>query len=340
MVQDARLHTAEQVRAVKQRWNRTWARKAPEHPLSYWTTTETKSAGLGILCTPHVSSKVRPWQRESWTNRVMAVEFDGWLLVNIYAPIDQAERLEFFSDLDPWLRHHESIILGGDFNCVLNRQQDRVTGRKPSTASCESPYLQEMLQGLELTDAVSLKYQLDEEDVDHDPLHHYSFWRKDGASRLDRFYVKGQPYAAVQWVEALPPAHNSDHYEVRLEHSLGHRRHQRSHRPIQHPIVSGRPERVREALGQGLHKLLDAFDNGGNPVGQWDKLVADIQNLIRDTSRQDRKQTQRYFENLRAATRKPTASRAEHQKDLDATARLRAARSFGDSIQQSPETAR
>ncbi|EGZ13377.1 hypothetical protein PHYSODRAFT_510634, partial [Phytophthora sojae] len=114
-----------------------------------------------------------------------------------------------------------------------------------------------MLQGLELTDAVSLKYQLDEEDVDHDPLHHYSFWRKDGASRLDRFY-----------------------------------------------------------------------------------LVADIQNLIRDTSRQDRKQTQRYFENLRAATRKPTASRAEHQKDLDAAARLRAARSFGDSIQQSPETAR
>lgn len=30
----------------------------------------------------------------------MAVERDDWLLVNIYAPVDPNERLEFFSDLN------------------------------------------------------------------------------------------------------------------------------------------------------------------------------------------------------------------------------------------------
>lgn len=35
MVQDARLHTVEQVQKAQRRWSRTWQRTAPEHPLSY-----------------------------------------------------------------------------------------------------------------------------------------------------------------------------------------------------------------------------------------------------------------------------------------------------------------
>ena len=52
------------------------------------------------------------------------------IMANIYAPSGgtrQKERKSFFSKLEDTLRdlNSENIILGGDFNCVLNNELDR-----------------------------------------------------------------------------------------------------------------------------------------------------------------------------------------------------------------------
>ncbi|ETI57722.1 hypothetical protein F443_00006, partial [Phytophthora nicotianae P1569] len=54
---------------------------------------------------------------------------------------------------------------------------------------------------------------MEAEETDRDPRHFYTFWRKEEASRLDRFYVKGEPLQLMQWVEVKEPAYNSDHQE-------------------------------------------------------------------------------------------------------------------------------
>lgn len=69
----------------------------------------------------HFSQTRAPVKDQSLATRKldMAVELDGYLIVNIYAPANKLEQPQFFQDLEPWLSHHKSIILGGAFNCVL-----------------------------------------------------------------------------------------------------------------------------------------------------------------------------------------------------------------------------
>ncbi|OWZ04922.1 LOW QUALITY PROTEIN: hypothetical protein PHMEG_00023087 [Phytophthora megakarya] len=40
----------------------------------------------------------------------------------------------------------------------------------------------------------SPKAEVDTEFDAPDPLHHYTFWSNEGATRLDRFYVNGEPF--------------------------------------------------------------------------------------------------------------------------------------------------
>ncbi|OWZ11785.1 hypothetical protein PHMEG_00015143 [Phytophthora megakarya] len=311
-----------------------------ENPLSYWTITETRSAGVGILCSPKVSCKIKPWREEEWTSRIMAVEVDKWIVVNVYAPSDKGKKPAFFKELNRWLKHHEGVIVGGDFNCVLRPNKDRVVARKPSTAGCESIELKELVDIHELTDAVEMNRDLDMEEEDNDPLQHYTFWRKDGASRLDRFYVKGEPMLVTQWVDVLNPAHDSDHQEVRLELATGTPQSRIHSMKPYYPIRSGRPQRIRDKIEANLVPLLDRFESSDHPVAEWDKLVTEIQETLRVTRSRDIQQTDRYFKTLRAETRIPRSTRGEIMEDLAKSARRHASRSFGQRLIGSPEEIR
>ncbi|OWZ18255.1 hypothetical protein PHMEG_0007682 [Phytophthora megakarya] len=282
-----------------------------------------------------------PWQQDRWTSRIMAVEMDDWLIVNTYAPALNAERKK---SLELWLQNHDSIILAGDFNCVLRPGRDRITNRKPSTAPWESRELKTLIDNGDFSDAVDLKYYLqtdfDTEEEEMDPLNHFTFWCKEGASRLDRFYVKGEPFTYAQWLDVIEPAHDSDHHEIRFELKSNSLKPPRSKAPSHYPIPSGKLQRIRKSIEDQLVPLLEKYEQSKNPVGEWDELVSTIQKLLNDVRKQDRTQTQSYFQKLRAESRVPGQSRKEIVADIAQKAGDRAARSFGKSLRGSEEETR
>ena len=46
-------------------------------------------------------------------------------MINIYAPNDELDRVRFFNNISSWINHEEEILIGGDFNCVLDSIKDR-----------------------------------------------------------------------------------------------------------------------------------------------------------------------------------------------------------------------
>ncbi|OWY95006.1 hypothetical protein PHMEG_00035110, partial [Phytophthora megakarya] len=187
-VQDTHLKTEKDIEEVTAMWNRVWGVKDPTHPLSYWTKMGGGSGGVGILLQPSIAAHASPWRKMEWTSERIAVSFRGWTMINIYAPVEKTVQKEFYRDLQKWSNAAQPIILGGDFNAVLQPAIDRITQGLPSTKSCESAELDELVDRLDLIDAVHLTTHADDDSVP-DPLTHYSFWRNNSASRLDRFYL-------------------------------------------------------------------------------------------------------------------------------------------------------
>ena len=50
---------------------------------------------------------------------------DQYKVINIYSPNDEYERVKFINKANDWIDPDKELILGGDFNCVLNSDKDR-----------------------------------------------------------------------------------------------------------------------------------------------------------------------------------------------------------------------
>ncbi|KAE8983964.1 hypothetical protein PR001_g23309 [Phytophthora rubi] len=252
----------------------------------------------------------------------------------------KAERERFFEDLAPWLTNHTSIVLAGDFNCVLNPARDRVKHRRKSTGPTESVMLERLKNRFDMTDAMNLVSHVEDEQDEHDPLNYYSYWKHDGASRLDRFYVTGEPYDQVQWVEAVEAAHDSDHREVRMELSSRGAGSNTEQSSVVYPIHTGRPQRVHDAIAAGIGKLMDTYETSKHPVKDWDGIITGLQRLLQDVKLADARQRKRYFANLRASTRNVFSSQAEIRTYEQEAGKRKATRSFGSNLQVSEENTR
>lgn len=57
----------------------------------------------------------------------------NYRVINVYAPNDEGDRNIFFDELYPICITQRNIILGGDFNCVLNIQLDKIGGNPLSS---------------------------------------------------------------------------------------------------------------------------------------------------------------------------------------------------------------
>ncbi|KAF4143028.1 hypothetical protein GN958_ATG03182, partial [Phytophthora infestans] len=219
--QETNHHTTEEKEEIRKQWKRAWQLEKTKNPLSHWQLSQTPFSGMGILVSPTISDRVKPWNQASWTEMIMAVEMDEWLIINVYAPAKKKEQPHYFKDLEQWLTQHDTIILGGDFNCVLRPSRDRITKRIPSTAACESLPLKHLMNKYDMTDGVELHHDLEEEDEKIEALRYFTRWIKDGASRLDRFYVKGDAFQATQAVQVTDAAHDSDHQEKNGPKTIG-----------------------------------------------------------------------------------------------------------------------
>ena len=120
-------------------------------------------------------------------------------ICNIYAPCDPAKRVEFFNSLFYHIRGSESIILGGDFNCVLN-QKDKSGDSLNSTCFVGKKELCTILRSFSLIDSW-LK-------VNSDKGHTWFHLGKQQSSRIDKIYV-GDNFNVIKSVTI--PFHFSDH---------------------------------------------------------------------------------------------------------------------------------
>jgi endonuclease/exonuclease/phosphatase family metal-dependent hydrolase len=116
------------------------------------------------------------------SGRAIAAEFKGIWLLNIYAPSGAAKRKEreqlFNTDLTYLLRAApEKMILGGDFNCVLDKND--TTGHF-NYSRC----LAQLIQGFTLRDAWA----------NNPAVQAYAHYSNTGASRLDRIYISHTIY--------------------------------------------------------------------------------------------------------------------------------------------------
>jgi endonuclease/exonuclease/phosphatase family metal-dependent hydrolase len=255
--------------------------------LSMWSSGDHRKAGVAILVHPHGQTRaVVPWREELWTqNLIMAqgeISQTTFIFVNIYAPTEARERKAFF-DLLLKVDFPVStpLIMGGDFNCVVEHGLDRVG--KSSTKDEGSKQLSTLLEKLGLTDA-NYHYQNAEgvstglaKYVATQHTFFYSAGSDDRVScRLDRFYISAE---AEKWVKAVntePPPTRSDHLGV-LIHLQPPLQSARIHkRPSCYP-----PPHYAKAVTDNMVKtrILELRDElrgkvAGRSVDRWDQFKA------------------------------------------------------------------
>ena len=135
-------------------------------------------------------------------NRIQTAQLGRLNLMNIYAPSgseNKYARREIFNQ--PVLRWYSSVhpnlpLAGGDYNCVLGRNDARYNAGKKSCVG-----LQTLVNTFNLSDAFRFLYPDKVE---------YTFHRADSASRLDRFYAPQFMLPYIHSVQHLPQSY-SDH---------------------------------------------------------------------------------------------------------------------------------
>ena len=126
-------------------------------PLSYWHPTPTAAGGVAILL--HPQSRLRslqPLWEDWWSAQFIAlagrVDGDDVVLMCLYAPINKKVREKLYRRLRQRRPPVRIIMVGGDFNCVLDEERDC---SRHSTTNTDSPELRQLLQDWQLIDAIS-----------------------------------------------------------------------------------------------------------------------------------------------------------------------------------------
>lgn len=115
--------------------------------------------------------------------RVLRVDFSiaglHFSLVNVYAP--NRDRASFFASLSQFLPQGRSVLLGGDFNCILDSRRDQSNS---SVSRLEgSAVLQQLMHDFHLADAWRVKHPSLLE------FTHVATADRSSAARLDRWLV-------------------------------------------------------------------------------------------------------------------------------------------------------
>ncbi|KAM9316078.1 uncharacterized protein PAF06_007036 [Gastrophryne carolinensis] len=182
------------------------------HGPSYWSGGgENRNVGVAILIRGNrftVDSV-----QELVCGRLLLVD-GSWAgepirLINVYAPVEKNERMEFFHTLRPYLATTRAVVLAGDFNCPL--EQDGRSTNSSAKLDKTSKLLREMVNEASLKDAAGAKGT---------GSANYTWSRSDGSvcSRIDFVFTSR---AVRQKSSSLVPCFFSDHRAVYFQGELG-----------------------------------------------------------------------------------------------------------------------
>ena len=132
-----------------------WGKQIGTHTL-YYTTGTNRSRGNIVLIKKEYREKTNVIIQN---DRILLVEFETkdrlFLVLNIYAPQGTREKIRFFEQLQTIIENHatqqHSLILLGDFNVALDKEQDIITGESHHQNEIDS--FKHLVSSLELTDS-------------------------------------------------------------------------------------------------------------------------------------------------------------------------------------------
>ncbi|KAF1335371.1 Rxlr effector protein, partial [Globisporangium splendens] len=130
-LQETRITTAKEERRLRHYWNRIWGITNLDEPTSFWSIHPDATGGVAILTNPKTISETQLIEESKWTNRTVAIKSEGVVWINVYAPNKKSEREHFFRRLNEELQiHRAAAVLGGDFDCVIDKQRDCAVQRE------------------------------------------------------------------------------------------------------------------------------------------------------------------------------------------------------------------
>lgn len=147
------------------------------------------------------------------SSRGIAIDVFDYSIVNLYAPSGtqhRAERHDFFvNELPKLLLGRSEKIIGGDFNCII----DRSDASNPNYENICLP-LKSLVHAMNLVDAWRMKSS--------DPG--FTYFHSKGASRLDRFYIR-KASSPLLGSCTLHPTAFSDHRAITISIKMSNARH-------------------------------------------------------------------------------------------------------------------
>ncbi|KAF1328392.1 Rxlr effector protein, partial [Globisporangium splendens] len=310
-VEPSRITTAKEESRLRHYWNRIWGVANLDEPTSFWSIHPDATGGVAILTNPKTISETQLIEESKWTNRTVAIKSKGVVWINVYAPNKKSEREHFFRRLnEEFVTHQEAAVLGGDFNCVLDKQRDRYQRGVRLPVQCESAELRRLVTEWSIYDAREL-VEDPEWPVQREPTEHSTYWRKNSASRLDRFYIAGNLGSAVQWEAIELPKHYSDHQAVVL-HMKWTSQPQRPRRvnKCRYPMRTSRPDLVWTGVQKSIGHELELMQSEGSIV--WSNLEQRLIKAILRVNRAEKRQVRRYRQKLEDQQHRP-ANRTQHQ---------------------------
>ncbi|KAF1313456.1 Rxlr effector protein, partial [Globisporangium splendens] len=303
-VEPSRITTAKEESRLRHYWNRIWGVANLDEPTSFWSIHPDATDGVAILTNPKTISETQLIEESKWTNRTVAIKSKGAVWINVYAPNKKAEREHFFRRLnEEFGTHRAAAVLEGDFNCVLDKQRDRYQRGVRLSVQCESAELRRLVTEWSIYDAREL-VEDPEWPVQREPTEHFTYWRKNSASRLDRFYIAGNLGSAVQWEAIELPKRYSDHQAVVL-HMKWTSQPQRPKRvnKCRYPMRTSRPDLVRTGVQKAIAHELELMQSEGSIV--WSNLEQRIIKAILRVNRAEKRQVRRYRQKLEDQQHRP-----------------------------------
>ena len=138
--------------------------------------------------------------------------FSNFRLINAYFPNDRSERMDFIESLSPYLCGAKNLVLGGDFNFVLDTNLDKIGGNQDS-GTIGSKTFKSVVEKMSLIDCFRHLYPnkravtwMRNNITSHNETSNYEMV----GTRIDRFYISSVLKNNLASFDTIPCA-CSDH---------------------------------------------------------------------------------------------------------------------------------
>lgn len=245
-------------------WKKEWGNEM------YLSGNSSNSTGVGILLNLNCQYEIMEY-KNIITGRLQMLKIrisdTTLVLLNIYGP--NTEDITFFRTIENLVieNNSESLILGGDFNNVIDFNLDKINGRIDTNKRC-SIQINDMMKDNELCDIYRLKHPNTKRFTWH------SNHRPPIFCRLDYFLISSNLLNVVTYSDILP-SFLSDHSAVKMILNLCNTNRGPGYFKLNNNILLH--TEYKQQLKNAIQETIN--NNGGsNPNTMWELIKGTVRN--------------------------------------------------------------